>query len=301
VYFSNEGRVRVLAAAPLLPQAPRGLLVPLAIGGLIIFTTMLSAIAERKREIYVYTSLGLAPLHVGALFLAEAVTYGMMGSVFGYVAGQGVATFFSRLGWMGGITLNYSGTHAVTVMVLVLAVVVLSSLVPAYLGGRLAAPSNRRSWALPKPQGDVLTTVLPFTVTPATAPGVMAFLLEYLDAHREGSIGDFATDELKNVTADEGQRRDLELRAMVWLAPFDLGVRQSVRIFLRQTAHEDALDVRVEMTRQSGQVSAWLNLNRVFLGCLRRQLLGWRRVKAQRILEYIATGRKHLAVAGGLP
>jgi hypothetical protein len=219
------------------------------------------------------------------------VTYGMMGSVFGYVAGQGVATFFSRLGWMGGITLNYSGTHAITVMVLVLGVVVLSSLVPAYLGGRLAAPSNRRSWALPKPDGDTLKTVLPFTVTPATAPGVIAFLLEYLDAHREGSIGDFATDELRHAKGPEGDGYDIELRAMVWLAPFDLGVRQSVRIFLRATAHEDALDVRVEMIRQSGQVSAWLNLNRVFLGCLRRQLLGWRRVKAERVLAYIESGK----------
>jgi hypothetical protein len=150
----------------------------------------------------------------------------------------------------------------------------------------------------------------------------MAFLREYLDAHREGSIGDFATDELEHVVVGttgvgttgvspvanvpgpqfggRDARRTIELRAMVWLAPFDLGVRQSARIFLRQTPHEDALDVRVEMTRQSGQVGAWLNLNRVFLGCLRRQLLGWRRVKTQRVLEYIEAGGKLLAATGGL-
>jgi hypothetical protein len=269
--------------------------VPLCIGGLIIFTTMLSAIAERRREIYVYTSLGLAPLHVGALFLAEAVTYGLMGSVFGYVAGQGVATLFSKLGWLGGVTLNYSGTHAATVMVLVLAIVVLSSLVPAWLGGRLAAPSNRRTWSLPAPEGDLLRTPLPFTATPATAAGVMAFLLEYLDAHREGSIGSFATDELQALGVGAGAERFLELQGMVWLAPFDLGVRQGLRVCLAQTSVGDALEIRVEMTRHSGQHRTWLTLNRVFLGDLRRQLLGWRRVKAQRVLEYIESGKKLLA------
>jgi hypothetical protein len=48
----------------------------------------------------------------------------------------------------------------------------------------------------------------------------------------------------------------------------------------------------VELTRQSGQAATWRNLNRVFLGDLRRQLLGWRKVKAQRVLEYIEAGRK---------
>jgi len=87
--------LKALAATPLLPRAPKSLLIPLIIAGLIIFNTMLSSIAERKKEIYIYTSLGLAPLHVGFLFLAEALTYGLMGSIFGYVVGQGTARLFA--------------------------------------------------------------------------------------------------------------------------------------------------------------------------------------------------------------
>ena len=52
------------------------------------------------------------------------------------------------------------------------------------------------------------------------------------------------------------------------------------------------MDIRVELTRQSGQAGAWKNLNRVFLGDLRKQLLGWRKVKAQRVMEYIEAGKK---------
>ncbi|RPI64370.1 MAG: ABC transporter permease, partial [Planctomycetaceae bacterium] len=97
-----DDSVRTVATTPLLPKAPKSIFIPLIIAAGIIFNTMLSSIADRKKEIHVYTSLGLAPLHVGVLFLAEAITYGLMGSVFGYVAGQGVATSISSLGWMGG-------------------------------------------------------------------------------------------------------------------------------------------------------------------------------------------------------
>src|SRR6185436_6750285 len=109
--------------------------------GLIIFNTMLGSIAERRREIHVYTSLGLAPLHVGALFVAEAMTYGLIGTVFGYVLGQGVATLLLKLGWLGQITLNYSGTSAMLTMALILLIVLLSSIVPARIASRIAAPS----------------------------------------------------------------------------------------------------------------------------------------------------------------
>lgn len=292
VYYAQDQAVRVIATTPLMPQAPRGLLIPLAIGGLIIFNTMLSSIAERRREIHVYTSLGLAPLHVAVLFLSEAVTYGLMGAIFGYVAGQGVATALSGLGLMGGITLNYSGTQAVTVMLLVLGVVVLSSLVPAYLGGRMAAPSNRTTWAIEAPEGDHLRHRLPFTATPQAAPGVMSFLLEYLDAHREGSIGHFASDRIEvGLSRVNGHEMPL-LRSTVWLAPYDLGIRQDVVIELHPSGDPGVLEFNVRIQRQAGQPGSWWKLNRVFLGELRKQMLGWRKLKTQRVLEHIDNGRK---------
>jgi hypothetical protein len=72
----------------------RRVAVPLLVAGLIIFNTMMGSIAERKREIHVYTSLGLAPAHVGRCFVAEALTYGLIGASFGYVIGQGARHAF---------------------------------------------------------------------------------------------------------------------------------------------------------------------------------------------------------------
>ncbi len=286
-YGSPEHGVRVIVSTPLLLQAPRSILIPVVIAALIILNTMLSSIAERKTEIYIYTSLGLAPLHVGFLFLAEAVTYGLMGSVFGYVAGQGVAKVLTELDLMGGITLNYSGTQAIITMLTVLGVVIVSSLVPAFLAGKLATPSNEMTWKVPEPENDVIRDRLPFTATERTAGGVLEFLYEYMDAHREGSIGKFSADNLRKFYEEEGGTKNLGLEGTVWLAPYDLGVRQDVRITLHSTPEEDIYKIDIELHRRSGQVSSWKRLNRVLLGNLRRQLLGWRKLKIDRMLEYI--------------
>ncbi len=307
VYYGSPEKVRVMATTPLLPRPPKSLLIPLIIAGFIIFNTMLSSIAERKREIYIYTSLGLAPLHVGVLFLAEAVTYGLMGSIFGYVVGQGLATLISKLGWLGGITLNYSGTQAIATMALVLVVVIISSLIPAYLAGKLATPSNEMRWRVPEPEGDIIRDILPFTVTKKTANGVMAFLADYFEAHREGSIGRFSTDELQTFRASSDRGPEMVgIKGTVWLAPYDLSVRQQFAIRTRLAEEQaDVYSIEIELQRGSGQMSSWVNLNKTFLSDLRRQLLGWRNLKTQRILEYIAEGGKLLlntqSIKGPLP
>jgi len=285
VYYSDGKGVKVLAAAALIPKAPRSVLIPLLLAGLIIFNTMLNSIAERKKEIHVYTSLGLAPAHVAGIFIAEAATYGLMGSTFGYIIGQGMATVFSNLGWMGNITLNYSGTQVMWTMTLVLLVVILAALVPAMMAARLASPSKETGWHLPEPDGDTISDVLPFTVTVDAAPGVQAFLYEYIDAHREGSIGYFSSDNVKYLPAEKGKHVG-GVEATVWLAPYDLGVRQDVRITLFPS-EDDVCDLGLRLTRKSGQPKDWRKLNKVFVASLRNQMLGWRNISAERVLKYI--------------
>lgn len=288
IYYSGERNVRAIAATVPIPEGPAALLIPLLIGGLIIFNTMLGSIAERQREIYIFTSMGLAPLHIGALFLAEGIAYGLMGSIFGYIAGQGLASVFSHLGWLGGITLNYSGTHAIQTMLMVLAVVTLASLFPAYLAGKLAMPSAKMTWQVPAPVDDVIRYTLPFTVSSRTANGVMVFLYEYLDIHREGGVGNFSTDDLEPFRIPEFAEADLYgVAGTVWLAPYDLGIRQTFRLSLCATDLEDVYEIAIELERMAGPVSTWHKLNKVFLGDLRRQLLGWRKLKLQRMIRYI--------------
>jgi hypothetical protein len=294
IYYGIGSDVRILTSTPLLPQGPKSLAVPLIIACLIIFNTMLSAVAERKREIHIYTSLGLAPLHIGMLFLAEAITYSLMGSIFGYVVGQGVATFLTKMGWMGGIVLNYSGTQAIATMFMVLGVVILSSLVPAYMAGRMAVPSTDRSWHVPKPENDLITDILPFTFTGQVTNGMLNYLYEFMEAHREGSIGHFSTDNLKLFTSRVGEREFLGLTTTVWLEPFDLSVRQDVTMSVQAAADEDVYELKVEIRRSSGQAHSWWKLNKVFMSVLRKQLLGWRNIKVERIVQHMQDGERLL-------
>src|SRR5213078_3332816 len=172
MYAGYDDGVRMVSAGNLTSVSGAGqVAIPLAIAGLIIFNTMMGSIAERKREIHVYTSLGLAPLHVGALFLAEALTYGLIGTVFGYVIGQGAGTLMLRLGWLGNVTLNYSGTSAMMTMSLILLIVLLSAIVPARLASKIAAPSIERSWKVPLPKDDQIVADLPFTINKTAADG----------------------------------------------------------------------------------------------------------------------------------
>jgi len=56
-------------------------LIPSIIAILIVLNTMVGSVMERKREIAVYTSVGLAPPHVASLFIAEALAFGIISSV----------------------------------------------------------------------------------------------------------------------------------------------------------------------------------------------------------------------------
>ncbi|WP_428938316.1 FtsX-like permease family protein [Fontivita pretiosa] len=291
--------VQMVAASNLASVSGAGqVAIPLAIAGLIIFNTMMGSIAERRREIHVYTSLGLAPMHVGALFVAEAMTYGLLGTVFGYIIGQGAGTVLLKMGWLGNVTLNYSGTSAMLTMGLILIIVLLSALVPARLASKIAAPSIERTWRVPMPKGDEIIAQLPFTINRTAAEGALAYLAEFFDAHQEGSIGKFSAGKVETFTfEDEQHRLSRGLKTVVWLTPFDLGVRQHVMLLIHPGQFPDIYEVQVILQRLSGDDGSWYRMNRTFLTELRKQFLQWRSLTPQRMLEYVEESRKLFAQA----
>ncbi len=267
--------------------------IPLAIAGLIIFNTMMGSIAERRREIHVYTSLGLAPMHVGALFVAEALTYGLIGAVFGYVIGQGAGTLMLKLGWLGNVTLNYSGTSAMLTLSLILLIVLLSALVPARLASKIAAPSIDRTWKVPLPNAGEITAHLPFTINRTAADGALAYLAEFFDAHQEGSIGKFSSGKVEAFNFTDGVGGSSRgLKTVIWLTPFDLGVRQHLLLMIHPGQYEDIYEVQVILQRLSGDDGSWYRMNRSFLTELRKQFLQWRSLTPQRMLDYVEESRK---------
>ena len=180
--YSNtpEGKAtvhRVATRSRLSMGGVQGLVVPILIAALIVFNTMLGAVYERMYEIKTYASVGLAPMHIAALFFAESSVFAVMGAMLGYLIGQIVSRGLMMLpGLMAGMSLNYSSISAVWSALLVVVVVLLSTAYPARMAGKLSVPDETRKMALPKPTSDVWEIWFPFTVSSKEALGVMSYL-----------------------------------------------------------------------------------------------------------------------------
>ena len=266
------------------------LFVPILIAALIVLNTMLGAVYERVREIGIYSSVGLAPTHIAFLFLAEACVYAIVGAVLGYLMGQVIATTLVHFGWLAGLTLNYSSMSTVVATIIVMIVVLLSTLYPAIKASRMAVPDIERKWKLPEPDGDVWHFNLPFTVLAEEALGLNVFMRDYFDAHADESASDFYTD---NVTFSAEEEDSYQIGMMVWLAPYDLGVSQSIQFVTSPVGgeEEDLYKITLEVNRESGEIASWKRVNRRFLNLLRKQLLIWRTFSVDIRAEFHERGR----------
>jgi len=292
------------------------ILIPLAISILIVLNTMIGSVYERKPEIAVYTSVGLAPPHVAFLFIAEALAFAVISVVVGYLLAQGSAAFLAGTPLWAGMTANYSSTAGVAAMVLVIGVVLVSAIYPAKVAARIAIPDVNRSWSMPKAEGDQLTVILPFLIKIHEMTSAWGFLHEYYLAHHDVSHGAFCTDDMScgflDIDENDLARSDqrvafpddvcitLDLRA--WLAPFDFGVRQKVRlVFCPSDLYGGFRQIKVVLTREAGEHTAWENLNRTFLNDLRKQLLAWRSLDDEAVAHYAGEADKQFKpLAAGL-
>ncbi len=270
-------------------------IVPIIIAALIVLNTMLGAVYERTREIGIYSSLGLAPVHVSMLFLAEASVFANLGAIVGYLIGQIVAKILFSLHATGGLELNYSSTSAVAVTCVVVAVVLLSTLYPSKKASQLASPGIERRWSLPEPVGDDMTIRLPFTVTGRDAWGVSAFLKEFFDDYVGYAGGEFLAEDVRlEATGETGAGVYVRLR--MWLAPYDLGVSQDFELACEPTEDGDIYQILIRLHRLAGDVTSWRKTNTLFLASIRKQFLIWRTVPQTEKVSY--GDRAHLILRG---
>ena len=208
------------------------LIVPLAIAALIVLNTMMGSVYELSSEIGVYSSVGLAPSHVGSLFLAEAFVFAIMGSVLGYLVGQTITLVLTKYELLAGMFLNYSSLAAITSTSLVMATVILSTLWPARKASSMSVPDVTRRWSFPEPNGDDWIFDFPFTLASGDAAGSGAYLHRIFSSYGEGSVGEFMTEEVKFSSNEFGESKIYKLELMTWLAPYDLGVSQRVKLVM---------------------------------------------------------------------
>jgi hypothetical protein len=294
------------------------IIIPLIISIFIVLNTMIGSVYERKREIGIYTSVGLAPSHVSFLFIAEALAFAVLSVVFGYLMAQTTAKLFAETSLWSGITVNYSSMSGVAAMVLVIVVVLVSVIYPSKVAGEIAMPDVNRSWTLPPAKGNLLELTLPFLMTYAEHRSIGGFLYEYFEGHQDISHGMFSTADIELGAAGEKppalaappgagtppaseNAPCLQIETRVWLAPFDFGIMQQVALQFRPAETEAGfLEIHIRLKRVSGEANAWHRINKAFLHDIRKQLLIWRSFDDQTKSDYdqlLLRAQKELGVS----
>ena len=268
VAYSSIGSTEISGAGQLL--------VPVIIAALIVLNTMMGAVYERVREIGIYSVVGLAPSHIGLLFLAESTVFATFGAVVGYALGQIAHLFMLQYGLFAGLTLNYSSLSAVWATVVVIGTVYLSTLYPARMAANMAVPDVTRQWQFPPPVGDHWRFDFPFTVGGAEVPSMYVYLKSVFAAYGEGSIGDFIARDVELSVTTDGPEPSYAIAMRTWLAPYDLGISQQVRLQATPTGEHHIYKIETHLERLSGDVASWQRMNRKFLNVLRKRFLVWR-------------------------
>jgi hypothetical protein len=302
LYAASEGKIdRFSSIGANSTEGLETIIIPILIAALIVLNTMLGSVFERVKEIHIFSSIGLSPAHIGTLFMAEALVYAILGAVSGYILGQAVSKVIALVAPGSGLSLNFSSISAVMSTLIIVAVVLLSTLWPAKKASEVATPAIQRSWNVPDPEGDTWKIRLPFAVTGDQARGVNGFLAEWFQSYEGYSVGDFITEAIYREAYEAEYGEAFRIGCKAWLAPFDLGVSQHIKLETVPTDLEDVYDMRLTLNRVSGDVSNWKRVNRRFLNTLRKQFLIWRTLSAaerERYYEEMVTEAKHVDPAG---
>jgi hypothetical protein len=293
-----EGAYYHVLGTVLAASGAGDLFFPILLGGLVIFGTMLGSVADREREIYTFSALGLAPRHVGWLFFAESAVYALLGGMGGYLLAQGtlkILTLFADYGLVTVPEMNVSSFNTIFTILIVMGTVLVSAAYPAIKASKSANPGLMRQWRPPEPKGNVLDLVFPFTVSEYDITGVVSFLKEHFDNHGDTGLGRFIASGAR---LGRGKRDTLGIEAKLSLAPFDLGVSQSFELSSIPSEIPGIDEVRIRIERVSGQQKDWQRLNKVFLDDLRQQFLLWRSLPHETMETYRQNTLAALATSG---
>ena len=267
---------------------------PLIISALIIFNTVMGAIYERTREIKIMSALGLAPIHVGGIFLSETFIYSVIGSTLGYLFGILGTRIFVELKMLPpNFVPSFASIYAIVIVLLILAFTLLSVLYPVYKASTLVIPSFERRFKIKsKPKETLWEITTPFSLAKEEIRGFMAFMKEYFEAFMVQDSAHSFTTLVKPVYQEDVSsfydRRYIETKVI--LVPYDANITQDVKIIAATRTGGRRYNVNIVMELLTGSVSNWRNANQRFIREVRKQLLLWRGLSDSEKLHYLKIG-----------
>jgi hypothetical protein len=202
--------------------------IPWGIVVLNVVVTMLNSLYERRKDIFIYSAIGMNPSHITGLFLAEVAVIGIIGGGIGYLLGLGWYKAMSSLSLAIQVKQKVSAIWVLAAIAVSLAAVLVGGLV-AIKGSVVVTPSLMRRWRLEKGLAKTMETqelVLPIKVSEAELDEFADYVVNSLRSYREDP--DFVTDWIRE--------EKKEVKAPVVEEVMD-NVRRNM-IEIRTTAHQ---------------------------------------------------------------
>jgi len=286
VYYSTGDEIRMLSAR--LVYAVFGSQFQLVPSVLVLFSLLnmlLGSLYERRREMGIFSSVGLSPTHIAVQFVAEAVTYSTVGTIVGYLLSLLAMNLFGpRL----GISLDYSSMTVLLVVAVSMVTVMASSLYPALTAARLVTPSLERTWSpSTKPKGERWEIPLPFTVSSdEEANQLIGFLREFLKSHEVPDAEVFSARSHRDEQIKDEERIMTSLHIDMNLAPYDMGVSQSVSLSLTRKLDQKVWNAIIVARKTSGLAEDWERLALRFIDTVRKQFLLWKSMPEEKKLTF---------------
>jgi ABC-type lipoprotein release transport system permease subunit len=213
-WASTGGGVYLAELASYFEGKGLPLAVPWGIVVLNVVVTMLNSFYERRREVFVYSAIGMNPSHISGLFLTEAAMIGVIGGGIGYLLGLGWYKF------MAFLTLALQVRQKVSAIWCIAAIAI--SLTAVLVGGFLAlrwsvviTPSLRRRWHLEEEPlaSQQVELILPVRVSEAELDEFAKSMVKKLRSHMNDM--NFVTSQIRD-SAERKEKKETEklLRAI---------------------------------------------------------------------------------------
>jgi ABC-type antimicrobial peptide transport system permease subunit len=284
VYFYHADKV--LFFSKMLQLNVWGLnnqIIPIAIVSLSVLNIAIASVYERKRDIFIYATVGLSPRSVGFMFLSETLLFAVLGSLVGFIIGnfmtQSATTVLP-------ITISYTLNTLIYSVGISFICIIGSSIYPILLASKLVTPSLERTWKITtRPEGDTWTVPIPFTISgEKELKGMLAFISEFMKSHAFTEAQDFNVRNLEYNEEEKGEERFKSLKADVALQPYETGVNQEVTI--QATVSGKRWNLRIILIRKAGLTDLWERLNRNLIDQIRKQVLLWRSISIEQRKKY---------------
>ncbi|MGB9759510.1 MAG: M28 family peptidase [Thermoproteota archaeon] len=237
-----------------------------------IISAMVSSVYQRKKEIVIYTSLGLSPLGAILMFLTEALSFAITAIIIGYLFGFALNGLFIYFGLLPKtFSFNFTSVFIIVSLGVTIGSCLIAAMYPAIVASKMIVPSLERKWKFPtQPKGNLWELPLPINVRDKIE--AVAFLA-YLKEYYEGSGAERPGYVVTEITSFKPELGFLTLKA--GLTPLESGTYQEVKIESVFNESYKVFNFFITLRKLSGSYEIWLSRNFDFVDDIRKQSLLW--------------------------